>query len=364
MLDPHQFAYRSNRSVEEAVALGLHYIYQHLEVPSSYARILFVDYSSAFNTIIPNKLYAKLLDLGVPQSLSEWILDFLLNRPQSVKIGNLCSTVSTLNTGAPQGCVLSPMLFTLFTNDCISHHPSVHIIKFSDDTTVEGLITDQNESYYRGEVEELVDWCSNNNLELNVSKTKEVIIDFRRIKTPVSPLLINGEEVERVDSFKFLGTTISHDLAWTPHIIAAVKKARQRMYFLRQLNKFRVNQMILSTFYRSVIESILTFSITVWFGNTTKKDKSMINKIIRNASKIIHNDMTSLEEIYEKRTVRRALNTIKDADHPANALLQLLPSEKRLRSLKTKTGRFKNSFYPSAIRLINVSNYLPIKKSG
>ena len=136
------------------------------------------------------------------------------------------------------------------------------------------------------------------------------------------------------------------------------------MYFLRQLNKFRVNQMILSTFYRSVIESILTFSITVWFGNTTKKDKSMINKIIRNASKIIHNDMTSLEEIYEKRTVRRALNTIKDADHPANALLQLLPSEKRLRSLKTKTGRFNNSFYPSAIRLINVSNYLPIKKSG
>ena len=353
LLDPHQFAYRSNRSVDDAVALGLHYIYQHLESAGAYARILFVDYSSAFNTIIPEKLYDKLIGLGVPKSMCAWILDFLLNRPQIVKIGNMTSNESILNTGAPQGCVLSPLLFTLFTNDCVSHHQSVHIIKFSDDTTLEGLISNRDESYYRAEVEELVSWCTQNNLELNVSKTKEIIVDFRTKKSPILPLLINGEHVEQVKSFKFLGTTISHDLKWSDHIGAAVKKARQRMYFLRQLHKFRVSQAILSAFYRSVIESILTFSITVWYGNTTVRDKSMINKIIRNASNIIKTDVPSLDEIFKKRAVRRALNTFKDKVHPANSLLQPLPSAKRLRSIKTKSTRFTNSFYPCAIRMIN-----------
>ena len=48
LLDPHQFAYQTNRSVDDAVALGLHYVMNHLEQPSTYARILFVDFSSAF----------------------------------------------------------------------------------------------------------------------------------------------------------------------------------------------------------------------------------------------------------------------------------------------------------------------------
>ena len=180
LMDPHQFAYRSNRSVDDAVALGLHYVLQHLENPHSYARILFVDYSSAFNTIIQIKLYNKLLGMNIHKSICEWLLDFLLFRPQSVRIGDKFSNESILNTGAPQGCVLSPLLFTLFTNDCVSQNDSVKIIKFSDDTTVEGLISDNNEYAYRDEVGKLVDWCQVNNFELNVSKTKEIIVDFRK----------------------------------------------------------------------------------------------------------------------------------------------------------------------------------------
>ena len=71
--------------------------------------------------------------------------------------------------GASQGCVLSPLLFTLFTHDCVSSHDSVLIFTFSDDTTIDGLVRNCDESAYREEVEKMVDWCDVNNLELNAS---------------------------------------------------------------------------------------------------------------------------------------------------------------------------------------------------
>jgi hypothetical protein len=75
--------------------------------------------------------------------------------------------------GAPQGCVLSPLLYSLFTPDCTARHDSKTIIKLADDTTVVGLITDNDETAYREEVRDLTMWCKDNNLSLNVIKTKE-----------------------------------------------------------------------------------------------------------------------------------------------------------------------------------------------
>ena len=353
--DPHQFAYQSNRSVDDAVALGIHYMLQHLDTPNSYVRMLFVDYSSAFNTIIPGKLYEKFKSMNINIAVCDWVLDFLLNRPQSVKIGKLVSDTIILNTGAPQGCVLSPILFTLFTNDCVSHHPSVKMIKFSDDTTLEGLISNDNEYVYRREVEHLVKWCDNNNLELNVSKTKEVVIDFRTKSKLTEPLIINDETVEQVKSFKFLGTVISDNLKWDEHITTAVKKANQRMFFLRQLKKFRVSERILMNFYRATIESILTFSITVWFCGTTEEDKKLLNRVMKYASKIIGTNVPNLEEIFTSRAIKKCVKIMLDKSHPSAEMFQPLKSGHRLRALKVKTNRSRNSFYPRAVMLLNES---------
>ncbi len=180
LLDPLQFAYRANRSVDDAVNMGLHYILQHLDKPGTYARILFVDFSSAFNTIIPDTLQNKLTQLSVPTSICQWITSFLTDRQQLVRLGKFSSNTCTISTGAPQGCVLSPLLFSLYTNDCTSKDPSVKLLKFADDTTLIGLIQDGDESAYRQEVKELAVWCSLNNLELNTLKTVEMIVDFRR----------------------------------------------------------------------------------------------------------------------------------------------------------------------------------------
>ncbi len=188
LLDPLQFAYRANRSVDDAVNMGLHFILQHLDRPGTYVRNQFVDFSSAFNTIIPETLQNKLTQLSVPTSICQWITSFLTDRQQVVKLEKFSSSTRTISTGATQGCVLSPLIFSLYTNDCTSKDPFIKLLKFADVTTLIGLIQDGDESAYRQEVKELAVWCSLNNLELNMLKTVEMIVDFRRNPPTQLPL--------------------------------------------------------------------------------------------------------------------------------------------------------------------------------
>ena len=129
----------------------------HLDLCTTYVRLLFIDFSSAFNSIIPSKLINKLSVLGIDPLLRNWILDFLTNRPQHVRLDKLTSQTLILNAGLPQGCVLSPLLYSLFTDDCSPVHASNTIGKFADDTTVVGLISKNDESPYREEVRHLAE---------------------------------------------------------------------------------------------------------------------------------------------------------------------------------------------------------------
>ena len=113
-----------------------------------------------------------------------------------VRVGNNTSATLILNTRDPQGCVLSPLLYSLFTRDCMARHDSNTIIKFANDTTVVGLITDNDETAYREDVRDLAVWCQDSNLSLNVIKTKEMIVDYRKRRTEHAPILIDGVAVE------------------------------------------------------------------------------------------------------------------------------------------------------------------------
>ncbi len=316
LLDPLQFAYRANRSVDDAVNMGLHYILQHLDRPGTYVRILFVDFSSAFNTIIPDTLQNKLTQLSVPTSVCQWITSFLTDRQQLVRLGKFSSSTHAISTGAPQGGVLSPLLFSLYTNDCTSKDPSVKLLKFADDTTVIGLIQ---------EAKELAVWCSLNNLELNTLKTVEMIVDFRRKPPALPPLTIMNSTVTAVESFRFLGTTISQDLKWDNHIESIVRKAQQRLYFLRQLRKFNLPQELLIQFYSAIIESVLCTSITVWFSSATKSDLRKLWRVVRTAERIIGTTLPTLQELYSSRVSKRSGKITLDPSHPAHSLFELLP---------------------------------------
>ncbi|KAK1791977.1 hypothetical protein P4O66_001747 [Electrophorus voltai] len=329
-LDPLQFTYRSNRSTDDAISTTLHLALTHLDKKGTYVRMLFIGFSSAFNTIVPQHLIRKLSLLGLNTSLCNWILDFLTGRPQSVWIGSSTSNTTTLSAGALQGSVLSPLLFTLLTHDCAAMHSWNHIIKFADDTTVVGLINKDNESAYREEVRELVSWCKVNKLYLNVDKTKEMVVDFRRA--------INGSSVEIIKNIKFLGVHLAENLTWTPNTSSITKRAQQRLYFLRKLRKAHHPSPKLTTFYRGTVESILSSCIITWFGNCTSFDRKTLQRIVRTAEKIIGVSFPSITNIYTTRCIRKATNIVKDPTHPSHELFTLLPSGRRYRSIQSRTS--------------------------
>uniref|UniRef100_A0AAV2JSQ2 Alkylated DNA repair protein AlkB homologue 8 N-terminal domain-containing protein n=1 Tax=Knipowitschia caucasica TaxID=637954 RepID=A0AAV2JSQ2_KNICA len=178
-------------------------------------------------------------------------------------------------------------------------HDSVKLIKFADDTTLIGLISNNDESAYRREVDRLVSWCSGNNLELNAQKTVEMIVDFRKSTVPPPPPSVMDSPITSVESFRFLGTTITQDLKWEPTISSLIKKAQQRMYFLRQLRKAKLPAQMLVQFYTAIIESILTSSITVWFAGATVRDKQRLQRIVRSAEEVIGRSLPSLQDLQE-----------------------------------------------------------------
>ena len=191
-------------------------------------------------------------------------------------------------------------------------------------------------------------------LELNIAKTKEMIIDFRK-KQCCEPVktIIHSQEVEIVTKYKYLGTIFDDKLSFDINTDEIVKKCRRRLYFLRKLNSFSVNKTILTLFYKSYIESVLCFSFICWYHNLGVKNKTNLQKIIRICSKITGEPQRAISQFCDQQTLRKAHMIVADKNHALNELFELLPSGKRYRTPMCKTNRRRSSFIPSAIKLLN-----------
>ncbi|KAI3351749.1 hypothetical protein L3Q82_020589, partial [Scortum barcoo] len=136
--------------------------------------------TSAFNTIQPTLLRDKLSRMGVDPQLMDWISDYLTGRPQYVGLKDITS--DTVTSATTRSCVIFQ--------------------KYADDTAIVGCIRDDREEEYRRLVGDFAAWCHTNHLQLNTSKTKELVIDFGRSRPRPRPVLLEGAEVEAVDSYR------------------------------------------------------------------------------------------------------------------------------------------------------------------
>ena len=126
-------------------------------------------------------------------------------------------------------------------------------------------------------IRNFVSWAEENHLQLNTSKTKELVVDFRQSKTPSTPITINGEEVERPNSCTFLGLHLNKKLDWSDNTEAIYKKGQSRMLFLRRLRSFDVCSRLLRMFYQSVVASALFSAVVCWGSGTVPRGERPTN---------------------------------------------------------------------------------------
>ena len=210
-LDRNQFGSTASRSTTHALIKITHEIFKASEDSNNFIRLLFVDFSKAFDLIDHNILLQKFTDYDFPPHLTVWSLAFLQNRQQFVKIGNHQSELQVTNAGTPQGTISGPNDFKLLINDLSF---DLDYAKYVDDTTVLSVSSNPTDNSLQLAANHLVNWTAHNHMIVNGSKTKEMLIHFGSLDNNlIPPITINSASTERVVTFKLLGV-ISSDLSW------------------------------------------------------------------------------------------------------------------------------------------------------
>jgi hypothetical protein len=331
-LDENQYGSTVGRSTTIALIRICHVLFEACDNNKNFIRVLFVDFSKAFDLIDHGTLYKKFIECQFPPHLSAWSLSFLEGRKQFVKVGNWSSSTLSTTGGAPQGTRAGPNVFKLISNDLRFDLPYV---KYVDDLSLASISTDPNDCTLQEAVDQLGHWCRLNGMCLNTRKTKEMLIHFgkRCDKNAISNIRINNSTLERVVTFKLLGVHLSSDMSWSVHIDYIVSKAAKRFFVICQLVRSGVDKTDIVLVYCAIIRSVLEYACQVWHCGLTKTQACEVENVQSRCLKIIYPalsyadalSVTGLERLDDRRErmVHELFNEVKRPGHALNKFLSV-----------------------------------------
>ena len=234
LIDSKKFGTVPDSCTTYALISMLHTWNKDTDGIGSKTRVMTFDFRKAFDLIDHNILSEKLTKYNIPRSVMLWILDFLTDREQRVKLSQDChSEWGKVQAGVPQGTKLGPWLFCIMIND-LSVKDVNDLWKYVDDSSLSESFCRDGSSNLQKYVDEFNQKSTADGFQINESKCKEFCISFAPTTREFQPITINGKIVERVTSVKLLGLTISNNLKWNSHISHVCKKVAPRLNFLRQ----------------------------------------------------------------------------------------------------------------------------------
>ena len=174
--------------------------------PNADVRAVLLDFKKAFDFVDHNLLIAKLYSLSVKPTVVNWIIEFLRDRNQRVKLNSDCfSSWLTVPAGVLQGTCLGPWLFLVMINDLRSNMENISLWKFADDGTLSETVYRLGTSSLQNEIDAVYQWTLANNFQLNSLKCKESIITFKKSPVFYESIVINNLPLERVTNENLLG---------------------------------------------------------------------------------------------------------------------------------------------------------------
>lgn len=248
---------------------------------------VFLDLQKAFDCLDHEVLFDKLSRLGVRGAALSWIESFLVNRTQSVQVKNVISNKLKLNFGIPQGSVLGPILFILYTNSLTLNFPDLHITMYADDIALlfQGKSLENLEINCFLQLTKLFQYLNNNNLHVNPSKSKSISFSNHFSIDENPSIVMNEFELPLESDCKYLGLIFDNKFTWGKHIDTLCSKLTSELFLLSRYAQYQ-NYFLLRLIYNSMIESRLRYGIVLW-GSASRKEFLRVFYLQKRAVRII-----------------------------------------------------------------------------
>ena len=262
---PQQFGFREKHSCTQQLLR----VMEHATIEINKNRItqlILLDIEKAFDSVWHDALIYKLRTIDTPPQLTLMIQDYLSNRRMFVSINGEKSSIKTIRAGVPQGSIIGPTLYNLYTND-IPTSQNTHLAIYADDTAIYSSSWNPRQAtqYIQSYLDHVLDYFQKWKLTVNPQKTQA--ITFSRKKTEITECIrIQGQQIPWVDKVKYLGITLDKKISWAPAIKARVNlayPALKRLYPLIAPNS-KLKTEIKITLYKVCIRPIITYGHQIW----------------------------------------------------------------------------------------------------
>jgi hypothetical protein len=274
LLSDHQYGFRSARSCGDLLAYVTDTWARSLSCFGESAAVA-LDISKAFDRVWHNKLISKLPSFGIPQNLCTLISSYLVDRSIAVRVDGHTSCSKHINSGVPQGSVLSPTLFLLFINDLLGTTANP-IHSYADDSTLhmssafsappnQGTLRESRrliEDAINHDMASIVEWGNSNLVKFNASKTQCTSFSLKKLQF-LPQINFNNSAIETSNSLSMLGITFHSDLSWKTHITSLAKAASQKLGVLFRFRSYFTSNQLL-TLYVGTIRPCMEYCSHIW----------------------------------------------------------------------------------------------------
>lgn len=348
IIPDHQFGFRKRHGTIEQVHRQVEEIHKAFE-NKKYCCAAFLDISQAFDRVWHEGLLYKIKKL-LPTNYYIFLKSYLANRFFYVKQGEDATQLHMTHAGVPQGSVLGPVLYLLFTSD-LPTTDGVMIGTFADDTAA--LTTHENpaqaSNMLQRSLDNITEWLSTWRIKANETKSVQVTFTTRRDTCPAVSL--NGKQISQANEARYLGLYLDRRLTWQKHIFTKRKalglQLRKMYWLLGKKSQLSLDNKLL--LYKCILKPIWTYGVQLW-GTASisnieilQRFQSKMLRIITNApwfvtNQQLHHDLkirTVQEEIKHSMTsYRHRLN-----NHPNTLATHLMGSDATFKRLKRKSPR-------------------------